>query len=117
MKPDRQARDCLEDIFQSASKAVAFVEGMNFESFAADERTTFAVIRALEIMGEATKRIPPDIRRQHPEIPWRSMSGIRDKLIHEYIEVNLSVVWATVREDIPPLLAQLRRALDDSSGS
>ena len=99
--------DYLTDIRDSARKALAFVTGMDFPSFAADEKTSYAVVRALEILGEATKRIPTAVRDRHPKVPWRAMSGIRDILIHDYFSVNANVVWKTVTEDLPPLLGQM----------
>ena len=66
----------------------------------------------MELVGEATKRIPQELRDKHPEIPWRSMTGIRDKLIHDYVTVNLEVVWKTVREDLPPLGKLLEEVVD-----
>src|SRR5262249_26973584 len=98
MTAARTSIDFLEDIRTAAQKAEAFVAGMKFDAFAADEKTAFAVVRALEIIGESAKRIPQDVRDACPEIPWRTMSGIRDKLIHDYISVNLEIVWKTVVE-------------------
>jgi uncharacterized protein with HEPN domain len=109
----REYRDYLEDIRQAAQKALAFVQGMSYEAFVADDKTVFAVVRALEIVGEATKRIPQSVRDRYPEVPWRSMAGIRDKLIHDYVSVNLEVVWKTVTEDLPALLPMIQRVLDD----
>lgn len=112
MRQPRNPRDHLDDIVQEARKALAFVEGMDYETFQRDDKTAYAVVRALEIVGEATKRIPPETRDRFPEIPWRSMAGIRDKLIHDYVSVNLEVVWNTVMEDLPPLIPRIQRVLD-----
>ncbi len=113
MSRPRDFRDYLEDIQQAAQKAIAFVQGFTKDSFAADEKTVFAVTRALEVLGEATKRVPQSLRDQHPEVPWRSMAAIRDKLIHDYSTVNAEVLWNTVHEDLPPLLPKIQRILDD----
>lgn len=113
MTKPRDHRDYLEDIRQAVQKALVFVQGMSYEAFVADDKTVFAAVRALEIVGEATKRVPPSIRDRYPEVPWRSMAGIRDKLIHDYVSVNLEVVWKTVTEDLPALLPMIQRILDD----
>jgi uncharacterized protein with HEPN domain len=101
MTARRDHADFLDDIVEAARKVHRFIEGFDFASFASDEKTVFAVVRALEIIGEAAKHIPQHVRDAHPEIPWRSMAGIRDKLIHDNTSVNLSVVWKTVTSDIP----------------
>ena len=112
MKQPRDPRERLEDICQAARKALEFVQGMSYGHFLGDDKTVYAVVRALEVVGEAAKGIPQDFRDRHPEVPWRSMAGIRDKLIHDYVSVNLEVVWKTVTEDLPPLLPALQRVLD-----
>jgi uncharacterized protein with HEPN domain len=112
MTPSRTSIDYLEDMRQAAGKAVGFLGGLPLAAFEADEKTAYAVVRALELLGEAAKRIPPEIRDRFPEAPWRSMTGIRDKLIHDYLTVNLEVVWKTVTEDLPPLLPVLGRIVE-----
>jgi uncharacterized protein with HEPN domain len=114
MNVPRDYRDYLEDICQAARKALDFTEGVAYEDFVADEKTVYAVVRALEIVGEATKRIPQDVRDRHPQIPWRSMAGIRDKLIHDYVNVSLEVVWKTLSEDLPPLVPMIERVIDET---
>lgn len=84
---------------------------MPLDQFVADDKTIFAVVRALEIVGEAAKRIPQEVRDQHSEIPWREMTGMRDKLTHDYFGVNVEVVWKTVIEDLPDLATKIQAML------
>ena len=110
--PDRIFSEYLEDIIGAISKIQEFIGDMNFAAFSGDEKTSFAVIRALEIIGEASKHIPEDVRSSYSNLPWREMAGIRDKLIHDYFGVNLAVVWKTVKEDLPVLEPQIRSILE-----
>jgi len=103
MKGNREYSDYLRDILDAIEKIELFIEGMDFEKFSRDAKTIFAVVRALEIIGEASKKIPEMPKKQNPGLPWREMAGIRDKLIHEYFGTNIQVVWNTVNEDVPKL--------------
>jgi uncharacterized protein with HEPN domain len=78
-----------------------FVSDCTFEDFIRDTKTQYAVIRALEIIGEAAKNVPEDIRHKYPSVPWKDLACIRDKLIHAYFGVDLEVVWLSVKEGIP----------------
>ena len=97
----RTHEDCLNEIIEAISLIKEFTANMEFEDFESDKKTQFAVIRALEIIGEATKAIPEEFKEEHPEVPWKEMARIRDKLIHAYFGVDLRVVWRTLNEDIP----------------
>lgn len=100
--------DYIQDVLDSIDDIEDFVKGIPFEEFVNDKKTTNAVVRSLEIIGEATKNIPSEIREKYPEIPWKKMAGMRDKLIHEYSGVNLAIVWETIQQDIPPLRPQIK---------
>ena len=97
----------LLDMLLAARKARQFVEGITQAEFAASELHQNAVIRPLEIIGEAAARVSPEARAAHPEIPWDLMVGMRNRLIHEYFRVDLLVVWETLQQDLPDLIALL----------
>lgn len=106
----RNYRLYLQDILDAIESIEHFVEGMGFEEFRADDKTASAVIRKFEIIGEATKNVPEDIRRVYPEVPWKEMAGMRDKLIHFYFGVNHSLVWTAIKERLPnirPLITEV----------
>ena len=110
----RDYLDAVADILDAIEKALSFCEGMTFKTFARDEKTVFAVTRAPELIGEATKKVPPSVRRKYPDIPWRDITGMRDKLVHEYFAVDLQTVWTTVREDLPALRPLIQRLQEDA---
>jgi uncharacterized protein with HEPN domain len=112
VRPERGYVAYLEDIFTAMAAAMRFTHGMTFEAFVADEKTVYATVRALEIMGEAAKRVPAEIRARYPAIPWRNMAGIRDVVIHEYDRVDREIVWKTVHSDLPEVEPEVRRAFE-----
>jgi len=107
--------DYLEDILEATQRIAEFIRGMTYEQFAQDAKTTFAVIRGLEIIGEAVKRVPQSVRDRYPEVAWREMAGMRDKLIHEYSSVSLMSVWKTASEDLSNLEPVIRRILAEAA--
>ncbi len=112
----RNDRDYIEDVLDAIKKIERFIGVMSYEEFLQDDKTKFAVVRALEIIGEAVKRISNDIKRKHPEIPWKFMAGMRDKLIHAYFGVDWEVVWLTVRKDIPKIKLAFEELLAELEG-
>ena len=108
----RSPIDFLRDSVEAMEAARAFIEGFEYSTFAEDEKTNFAVVRALEIAGEAVKNVPEDVRSRFPKVPWRVMAGLRDVLIHAYFGVNLEVVWKTTTERIPEVMPLLRDAVE-----
>lgn len=107
MTSGRDVAELLQDIRDAAVRAQRFAHGLEYEAFIEDEKTVYAVIRALEIIGEAAKGIPHAVRLQAPVIPWRDLCGIRDKVIHDYSNVDLEIVWRTVAEDLSKLVVQI----------
>jgi uncharacterized protein with HEPN domain len=103
----------LEDILQAATKSQEFVYGMTYKEFRDDEKTIFAVVRALEIIGEATKKLSDNVRMENTSMPWRSMAGMRDKLIHDYASVDPLVVWKTATEDVPGLIPGIKKIISE----
>ena len=109
-------RDCslyLKDILSNIEATERFIADISFEEFIADEKTHYAVVRCLEIIGEATKHIPAGLRNKYPDVPWKTMVGTRNVIIHEYVSIDLKEVWKTTVNNLPPLKKQIQKILDD----
>lgn len=114
MRPEeRDVQDYLRDMLAETRIARELVEGIGFDEFTADLRTHRAVIRTLEVIGEAAARVPPDIRARFSEVPWRDIAAARNRLIHGYDRVDMELVWDMVRVDLPVLQPALERILSE----
>ena len=115
----RDYRLFLDDIKTACEKILRYTRNMTFEQFTVDVKTFDAVVRNLEIIGEASKNIPEEVRQQHPEIDWRKMAGLRDIVAHEYFGIDEEVLWDIVESRIADLLERVREmpdAEDEDSG-
>lgn len=107
----------LKDIQEAVRRIQAYTEDTDYDAFCADIKTQDAVMRNLEIIGEAAKQLSEAVRQQAPHIPWRNIARMRDKLIHHYFGVNLDIVWHVVQDDLIPLttaIDSILRSIDSS---
>ena len=108
----RDYRDYLEDMLTSIMDIESFTEGMTFDSFKGDKKTVYAVIRCIEVMGEAAMKIPGSFKDKHAAIPWQAIVGMRNRMIHEYFGVDINILWETVKTDIPSVKPAVRGMLE-----
>lgn len=101
--------DRVRHMLEAALKAAEFSKGHNRSDLDADEKLTLSLVHLLEILGEAAGKVSEDFRGRHPEIPWNRVSGIRNRLIHGYFDVDMDIVWQTVAERLPELIGQLKK--------
>lgn len=99
----RDYRLYLEDILEAAEKIDYYVQGITFQQLVADDMRLDAVLRNLEVIGEATKNLPPELREKYPAIDWRKVAGLRDVVIHTYFNINHNIIWDIVQNKLPPL--------------
>ena len=110
----RESHLLLRDILKAAKDIRDFSAGISRDAFVADEKTRSAVLYKFAIMGEATKLLPEEVREQYPEIPWRSIAGLRDKVIHGYIGVDYELLWETITKKIPAVIRGVQAILDET---
>ncbi len=112
MSSKRADKDLLGDIIDAAEQCQRYVQGYSFEQFVNDRKTQDAVVRNLEIMGEAAKHVSGALKKQHPEIPWRPLAGVRDRVAHDYFGINYEIIWGILTQELPSLKADLQRILE-----
>lgn len=106
---ERLLQDYLNDIQESIIDIRDFTRGMTADQFSVDRKTIKAVVRCLEVIGEASNKISQDIRRKYPDVPWAEIIGMRNRLIHEYFGVDIDVLWQTIQEDLEPLYILIKK--------
>lgn len=110
---DRDFSDYLNDILEAIDDIQSFTKNMSLKNLESDKKTLYAVIRCLEILGEAVRKIPKNVKERYPDIPWKEIAGIRDKLIHEYFGVDTQTIWDTIQEDLSPLKDTITNIIND----
>jgi len=106
----------VKDILDCMEKIDEFIAGMDFEKFMEDDKTKSAVVRKLEIIGEATKNIPKQIRQKYRELPWTDMAGMRDKIAHFYFGIDYSIVWEVIKKRLPDIKPVIQKMLKEMEG-
>ena len=104
----------LEDIVESSALIAEYVQGMSYANWVKDRKTIDAVVRNLQIIGEATNHVPEDVRSRYNDVPWAQLRGMRNILIHEYFGVDTDILWRAVTEDVPRLRKQIQKIIDES---
>ena len=115
MSDPRRDLDYLSDLFEAVQRILAYTDELKYEDFLVDHKTQDAVIRNLEVMGEATKNLSTDLQEHHRDLPWREMAAVRDRLIHHYFGVNNEIIWQIIEHDLPGLLPDLEKLIADLS--
>jgi uncharacterized protein with HEPN domain len=109
----RDLRDYLQDILDAVNDIERFVTDMSYEQFIKDKKTLNAVVRSIEVIGEASKRLPLSLKAKNSELPWKEITGMRDKLIHAYFGMDTETIWKTVKENIPQLKQTIKKMAKD----
>lgn len=107
----RSLQELCQDILEAGRRILDYTEGISYETFQDNTQIHDAVVRNLEVLGEAARRVPENDRARFPKIPWREMAGTRDRLIHDYFGVNLDIVWEIIQKDLTPLLDEINKIL------
>ena len=111
----RDYRAYLDDVLEAIGNIEAFTAGLDYDGFVRDTKTVHAVIRDLEVVGEAVKKLPDDVRARRPDIEWKRIAGLRDVLIHDYFGIDHEIIWDVVQNKLPPLRSAIQDLLDSTA--
>lgn len=103
----------LQDVLDAAGKVRSYTTGLSFKIFSEDAKTVDAVVRNLEVIGEAIKQVPDDVRAKYTDVEWKKIAGLRDILIHQYFGVDVEIIWDIVQYKLPVLEAQLIKIIEE----
>jgi uncharacterized protein with HEPN domain len=115
MTAPRDHRDFLNDMVESCRSIIEFVDGLTVEAYLADKKTRFAVMRGFEVMGEAVRHIPDNIKSANPDIPWATMAAVRNRIVHGYFGIDDAILYTTVHDELKPLLPRLEQLVRENS--
>ena len=104
----------LQDVVDAAGKVRSYTTGQSFKAFSEDTKTVDAVVRNLEVIGEAIKQVPDDFRSKHADVEWKKIAGLRDILVHQYFGVDVEIIWDIVQNKLPALEAQIRKIIEEA---
>lgn len=109
----RTNKHYFKDILDYANSALEFIENIPYENFISDKKVIFATIRALEVIGESSNRIADEIKQKYPNLPWVQMRGLRNRIIHNYDDIDYTIVWNVLKNEIPKLISQIEEIIDE----
>lgn len=112
MPKKRSVKLFFADVLESTGNIRAYSRDMSYDEFKRDKKTIDAVVRNLEIIGEAVKNIPEEIKERHPEVDWKVAAGMRDKLIHRYFGISIQIIWETITNDLPVFESQIKKVFE-----
>jgi uncharacterized protein with HEPN domain len=115
--PSKKQRDWkirINDILECIARIQKYTKGMGFDEFESDDKTIDSVLRNLEIIGEASRHVPREVKSKHHDLPWAEMNTMRNIVIHEYHGVNLNIIWQTITQDLPPIVPNLKKILEEN---
>lgn len=107
--PKRDPDLLMQDMLGAARKIELYIAGMERKAFFSDEKTVDAVVRNLEVLGEAARQLPDDFTSRNPSVPWNKIAGLRNRIVHDYFGLDLEIIWQIIRYDLPLLKAQLEK--------
>lgn len=109
----RTNKHYFEDILEYAKTSLEFIKDLTYEDFIKDKKAVFATIRALEVIGESSNRISNEIKEKYPNLPWIEMRGLRNRIVHNYDDIDYTIVWNVLKNEIPKLIEQINLIIDE----